>query len=125
VNLIRKRASNPNDFVYKYKDNSKPENGFSTVKAANYQIKLYEPADWSNARAAIQFERKLELALDGERFYDITRSGDTIEINNNISSDKIITYGGISVFYSVKNSYLPIPQSAIVANPLLVQNPGY
>jgi hypothetical protein len=125
VNLIRKRASNPNDFVYKYKDNSKPENGFSTVKAANYQIKLYEPADWSNARAAIQFERKLELALDGERFYDITRSGDTFEINNNINSDKTITAGGISVFYSVKNSYLPIPQSAIVANPLLVQNPGY
>lgn len=125
VNLIRKRASNPDDFVYKYIDNSKPENGFSTVKAANYQIKLYEPADWSNARAAIQFERKLELALDGERFYDITRSGDTFEINNNINSDKTITAGGISVFYSVKNSYLPIPQSAIVANPLLVQNPGY
>jgi hypothetical protein len=93
VNLIRKRASNPDDFVYKYIDNSKPENGFSKQRAANYQIKLYEPGDWStasNAKVAIQFERKLELALDGERFFDIIRNGDVSEINKNIISVKLV-----------------------------------
>ena len=125
VNLIRKRASNPDDFVYKYIDNSKPENGFSKQIAANYQIKLYEPGDWSNAKVAIQFERKLELALDGERFFDIIRNGDVSEINKNITSDKILNGSG-SVFFQGRNSYLPIPQEEInLCNCGMLQNPGY
>ncbi len=63
--------------------------------------------------AAIKHERRVEFAMEFERFYDLVRWGDAI----NVLSSK---------GYQDKNKYFPIPQTAIdKAQGVLVQNPNY
>ncbi|MDO9038152.1 MAG: RagB/SusD family nutrient uptake outer membrane protein [Lutibacter sp.] len=67
----------------------------------------------SELRTAIKQERRIELALEGERFYDLVRWGDA----NSILAGK---------GYQDKNKYFPIPQTAIdQSGGVLIQNPNY
>lgn len=62
---------------------------------------------------AIKKERRSELAMENERFYDLVRWGDA----NTVLS---------SLGYQPKNAYYPIPQDAIdQSNGALIQNPNY
>ena len=82
----------------------------------------------ASARKAVRFERRLELALEGHRFFDLVRWG--------IAGDYINTYlqkektrlpknlMGVS-FTANKNEYFPIPQIEIDLNSNLKQNLGY
>lgn len=64
-------------------------------------------------REAIKHERRIEFAMESERFYDLVRWGD--------ASSVLAPYG-----YAPRNMYFPIPQSAIdKAQGVLVQNPNY
>lgn len=64
-------------------------------------------------RAIIQNERRLELAMEGDRFYDLVRWG--------IATDFLSASG-----YLNKHRYYPIPQPAIdKSNGVLVQNPEW
>lgn len=69
-------------------------------------------------------ERRLELACEGERWYDLVR----LDILEETMAAAQRTDPGrlpIVVPYS-KNSYLlPIPQNVLDTNPNVVQNPGY
>jgi hypothetical protein len=70
VNLVRKRAANPDGFV-------KMEDGSD---AANYQVSEYPASGFpfdsqENARKALRMERKLELGMEGHRFFDLQRWG--------------------------------------------------
>lgn len=72
-----------------------------------------ELTDQAQLREAIQKERRVELAMEGERFYDLVRW------------DKALTVLGPSG-YTARNRYYPIPQSAIdKSNGKLKQNPDY
>ena len=81
VNMIRQRAGNPEGFVHTYSNLASPLQGFTTTPAANYSILPYSSATGSGfaangqdyARKAVRFERKLELALEGQRFFDLQR----------------------------------------------------
>ena len=67
VNQIRARAANPAGWV-------KADDGSN---AANYVIGLYNTA-WTDrdvARKAVRFERRLELGMEGHRFFDLVRWG--------------------------------------------------
>ncbi|HTJ13953.1 MAG TPA: RagB/SusD family nutrient uptake outer membrane protein, partial [Dinghuibacter sp.] len=78
VNMIRNRAANPAGFVFTYADNSNPLAGFTTTPAANYHIGPYPPGAFTSqayALKAIYFERKLELAMEGHRIFDLVRWG--------------------------------------------------
>lgn len=69
--------------------------------------------DQATLRTAIKHERRIELALEGERFYDLVRWGDALSV-----------LGGLG--YQDKNKYYPIPQTAIdQSGGVLVQNPNY
>ncbi|WP_439696742.1 RagB/SusD family nutrient uptake outer membrane protein [Mucilaginibacter sp. AW1-7] len=139
VNMVRNRAANPIGFVYL---NSPYSAGTATytvqsvaTRAANYNVKPYTSfPDQAYARKAVRFERKLELAMEGHRFFDLQRWGSayqTAEINAFLTSDQAIdiTLKG-AVFTPNKNEYRPIPQAQIdIANssgPIIYkQNPGY
>jgi hypothetical protein len=76
----------------------------------------------ADLRQAIRDERVKELAIEGNRFFDLLRWGiaaDRFEQNPEIRSNSQ------GVFVRGKDEYLPIPAQDVQANPNLVQNPGY
>lgn len=99
--------------------------------AANYDVELYD-TPWSDAdlaRRAVRFERKLELGMEGHRFYDLVRWGiDTEEINDYLSHDGSLLQAALGgATYTPTYRVLPIPQDQIdLTGPdILVQNPGF
>lgn len=89
-------------------------------------------------RTAIRQERRIELAFEEKRWYDLIRwkiaevklngplHGMRIaKVGNDWIYTVILAPGGGRTFYANKNYYLPIPQSAIDQNKKLVQNPNY
>jgi hypothetical protein len=137
VNRVRERAANPGGFLKKYKDNDDPLAGFDESQtAANYHIQNYTAAQFGTkemALKAIYFERKLELAMEGNRFFDLVRWGIAEETLNAYFDyqGKITTDVRGGHFIAGKNDYYPIPQIQIDLSvdasgaPTLKQNPGY
>lgn len=69
-------------------------------------------------------ERRLELALEGQRWFDLVRLDKVEEVMNAVFSKD--DGRPAQVYPFTKLSYLlPIPQDVIDQNPNLVQNPGY
>lgn len=137
VNRVRARAANPASLVYQYKDATKPTDGFTTTPAANYNVEQY-PAGYfvglgkDAALKTIYFERKLELAMEGHRFFDLVRWGIAeTTLNTYISYESKITgdlQGG--KFTTGQDEYYPIPQRQIDlqrvgGKSVLTQNNGY
>lgn len=101
--------------------------------AANYVIDTYKTT-WTDkevAKKAVRFERKLELGMEGHRFYDLVR-WNTVQAE----LDKYLEYesntarlpaafGGAK--FTDKHKILPIPQDQIdlVGKETLIQNPGF
>jgi hypothetical protein len=96
------------------------------VLAANYLEEVRKRARGANTvilprrsggqglmRLYIKQERRIELALEGERFYDLVRWGDAASVLSGKG-------------YQTKNQYYPIPQTAIdQSGGVLKQNPNY
>ena len=134
VNQVRSRAADASGWVFTYNDASDPTKGFSKTPAANYKVGLY-PGPWTSkefAIKAIQYERILELAMEGHRFFDLVRWGIAeTEINTYLAKEKTFRSHLNSVMFLATNQFFPIPQSEIdkSAGPdgvrRLKQNPGY
>lgn len=78
---------------------------------------------------AIALERRLELAFEGHRFFDLKRRN--LPISRSSFGDES-NGGGVSLPANVlelpagdPRFQLPIPQAELNANPNMVQNPGY
>ncbi|MFA7471465.1 MAG: RagB/SusD family nutrient uptake outer membrane protein, partial [Spirosomataceae bacterium] len=89
-------------------------------------------------RKAIHRERRVELAFEEKRWYDLIRlrlaeknlnstlHAMVIENINGTWTYKVVPApGGQRVFYPEKNYFLPIPQGALDQNTQLTQNPNY
>ena len=80
------------------------------------------------ARKALQWERRLEFATEGARFFDLVRWGIAEPtLNAYIAVEKTRrTFLATAKFTAGRDEYLPIPQSEITfTNGLYKQNPGY
>jgi len=135
INQVRIRAMNPGSWVHTYIDNNDPAQGFTNIPAANYKIGIYN-SPWTDrtfALKALQYERMLELGLEGHRFFDLARWGIAKEsIETYWQHEKVKrTYLGQGRFTENKNEYFPIPQKQIDLSagsdgiPKMIQNPGY
>ena len=98
--------------------------------ASNYNIQPYTAAGWTQAyaRTALQWERRLEFATEGSRFFDLVRWGIAAPtLNAYIGVEKTRrSFLATAVFTAGRDEYLPVPQSEITfTNGLYKQNPGY
>jgi hypothetical protein len=146
VNLVRNRAADKTGWVYKNSAYNAASGTYATqtTPADNYNVKPYPAGAFSGggqdfARKAVRFERRLELAMEGHRFFDLQRwDNGTGSMANTLN-----TYVGVektrkSFYYIVNsavftkgvNEYFAIPQVQIDAENstgtvYLTQNPGY
>jgi starch-binding outer membrane protein, SusD/RagB family len=98
--------------------------------ASKYNVKEYPVTGWTQAyaRTALQWERRLEFATEGDRFFDLVRWGIAEPtLNAYINVEKVRrTFLSTAKFTAGRDEYLPIPQSEITfTNGLYKQNPGY
>lgn len=105
----------------------------SGSNAATYNIGLYTSfPDKDYAVKAIRMERRLELAMEGQRFFDLVRWGiAATTINTFIAREKSFRPLKASASFTAnKNEYMPIPQGEIDnmnsdGKVRLTQNTGY
>ncbi|NVO18528.1 MAG: RagB/SusD family nutrient uptake outer membrane protein [Bacteroidetes bacterium] len=74
-------------------------------------------------RLAIEKERRLELAFEGHRWFDLKRTGRAVAVINAVTN-----FGpGVTMSYNLNENRLlwPVPQSELDKNSKLTQNPGY
>lgn len=117
----------PGDWVVVEDDNTThtylgSDGGWNRYEEPNYEVAEYSVADWAavDQLAAIQFERKLELAMEGHRFFDVARWGNAAETFNSYFSYEGGSESGAhgsylsgSTFTEGRNEYFPIPQNQI------------
>ncbi|MBD0287996.1 MAG: RagB/SusD family nutrient uptake outer membrane protein, partial [Flavisolibacter sp.] len=100
---------------------------------SNYKISEYVPGvniTWTqaNARKALQWERRLEFAMESPRFFDLVRWGIAAEtLNAYLAKEKTRrAFLGSAQFTKGRDEYYPIPQREIdFTKGLYQQNPGY
>lgn len=68
-------------------------------------------------------ERRLELAFEGQRWFDLVRTGKVFTVMNTLNSRDV---GRLPMnVVTDEKTLLPIPQPQIDKNPSMLQNPGY
>ncbi|MHA4812211.1 RagB/SusD family nutrient uptake outer membrane protein [Flavitalea flava] len=135
VNRVRLRMADKTTWVHSYVDDLDPSKGFSNTLAANYKISPYDPGAFASqdfALKAIYFERKLELGMEGYRYFDLVRWGQAATALNNFFQyeSQYTTDLHSAKFTANKNEYFPIPLGQIDlteknGKATLTQNQGY
>lgn len=128
VNRVRARSKDPISWC-----RAIPGDLSSPKADANYVINIYNTpwTDKDYARTAVRFERRLELAQEGHRFFDLVRWGIAKKtLQDYVEKEKLKrVYKAGSVFVEGKHEYFPIPGAIIDLaakyGSHLDQNPNY
>ncbi|MEJ7830498.1 MAG: RagB/SusD family nutrient uptake outer membrane protein, partial [Segetibacter sp.] len=127
INQIRERAAKSIQWVTYPAGHPKAGQGFSSYNVSQYTgVNL--PWTQENARKALQWERRLEFAMESPRFHDLVRWGIAAEtLNAYIAVEKTRhPYLSTAVFTKGRDEYLPIPQIQIdLVDGRYIQNPKY
>jgi starch-binding outer membrane protein, SusD/RagB family len=105
-----------------------------SITWANYRIGLYD-SPWASqdlARRAVRYERRLELAMEGHRFFDLRRWGLAQEVLNDYIAVERTRRGylGAAAAVTDRHNLFPIPfvqieLSRVEGEDRLIQNPGW
>ena len=93
-------------------------------------IPVYTLADLPSKyafRQAVRAERRLELAFENQRFFDLMRWGTVVStINDYLASEPFYAaYDYVVNPIAEWQTFLPIPVSVMNINKTVAQNPGY
>lgn len=118
INLIRERAGIP---------------GYGSGDVAGFKA-LPVPANQEEMRKAIRNERRVELAFESYRYFDIRRWCIAAEFENKAIHGMNITENGSKFFvrtvaeervFENKNYFFPLPNKDVNINKSLIQNTGW
>lgn len=108
INDVRRKAARSVDASYEPID--------CNPMVASYKVSEYPATGWNQdyARKAVRMERRLELAMEGLRWFDLVRWGTVVETVNNYYE----TEGKIRTYYQGANLssneiYFPIPVNQV------------
>jgi hypothetical protein len=105
-----------------------------SITWADYEIGLYPAAGWDQtyAREAVRHERRAELGMEGERFFDLRRWGIAEQVLNAfIAAEQVRRpYLAAAAAFTARHALFPIPTvqielSRVEGADVLVQNPNW
>ncbi len=111
----KNEVSGPDASIYDALDKIRTRTGVALPKVDQT---LYGTKE--TLREFIRHERRIELAMEGHRYFDLKRWG--------IAAAKFAAVknpAGVTLSFGEKNNVLPYPQAEIDKNKALIQNPGY
>jgi len=112
VYLIRAEARAQQD---RYSGENSAESDVNVIRQ-RAEVPLIQGTSKNQMLLAVENERRMELCFEGNRWYDLVRTGRDQEVMNNFTNN-----------WTEKDRLWPIPLNDITNNPTLKnsQNPGY
>ncbi len=101
VDMVRARAANPSDFI--------------PGANANYVVSEYGNfVDQEQAIKAVEHEQRIELAMEGHRFFELVRKGTAADVlNAYIAGEQDTRTYLAGKSFTAGNEYYPFPQAII------------
>ncbi|MCD6201122.1 MAG: RagB/SusD family nutrient uptake outer membrane protein [Bacteroidales bacterium] len=130
-------VNGPGAEVYDYIDRVRNRAGLDGVVQswADHSRNPEEPLSKSGLRKIIHRERLIEMAFEGDRFWDLRRWKEAQQyMNKAINGWDVYKYDPKEYYrmkplfvqsFSVRDYLWPIPEDELVLNPNMVQNPGW
>ena len=132
---LNKNLDDARTIVNKIRSRAGDTSTMSLIKdwATNCNISTYPSDDWTQdyARQAVRWERRLEFAMEGQRFFDLVRWGIAKEVLTSFYAreSSISPYYSNAKFDTNQDEYCPIPYNQIQfsggTDGIYVQNTGY
>ena len=109
VNKIRKRAKQSTGMIANYPSDYGVKFNISTYNGSYSQ---------EDALKIVKMERRLEMGMESERFFDLVRWGEAEKVLNKYFAEETnnCSIYGDAHFTANKNEYLPIPFSQVAAS---------
>lgn len=131
-------AEGPSASVFQYLDMIRDRAGLNGVQESwqNFSVNPSKPNSKDGLRDIIQQERLIELAFEGQRFWDLRRWKKAAEVMNapitgwSVKGEDATSYYQVRTVYqqtfvSPRDYFWPIPESALIQNPNMIQNIGW
>jgi len=134
---LNESKNTPDSEVYEYIDIVRKRAGLEGVVDSwrKYSSNPTKPSTKEGMREIIQRERVIEFACEGQYYWDSHRWKTAVKEQNRPIQGWDVSKSGLQDYYTVttlytqkftyRNYFAPIPESDIINNPLLIQNPGW
>ena len=134
---LNETMATPSAEVFKYVDMIRARAGLKGVAESwsNYSIYPQKYLTQNGMRDIIHRERDIELAFEGQHFYDMRRWKESVQnfsqpvkgwnVEGTSPEDFYQVKVLRSINYGLRDVLWPIKQSEILSNPNLIQNPGW